>query len=379
MDHNDRRPRQNLSGYAGQQGTLLQPQAQYPVVSASAPDRFRQAPLAAQQPPTSAPSGSRYAYEPASQFAGSSIQPSYGAQEYAVEQQQPQQRASQYGQYGQSVYGVAGAQAPAAGQSQYESVQQPYEASRDPAIQALGTSFGVAQGQAYYGVQEGPTSAPASAIAPQNVPSQYSSLGYPVTQPPVAREHQAYSAAGMTDPHQAAAQGGYAHAQAGFSGEQHGENEYDNFYNTYQQELKKTFEHTRDGRLREAGDQLFRLSDWLLQWAETLGEYLSSRHHERAAELTIGLVRDEESQYEDRLRLWEQFNNCWLTTLQRQKEMTQEMIKRSQRPQPPQSLIEADFLEKMGTQLIKNCDTMEKHGLVDYQMGVWEEEIIASV
>ena len=32
----------------------------------------------------------------------------------------------------------------------------------------------------------------------------------------------------------------------------------------------------------------------------------------------------------------------------------------------------------MGTQLVKNCDAMEKHGLVDYQMGVWEEEIVAS-
>jgi hypothetical protein len=32
----------------------------------------------------------------------------------------------------------------------------------------------------------------------------------------------------------------------------------------------------------------------------------------------------------------------------------------------------------MGTQLVKNCDNMEKLGLVDYQMGVWEEEIVAS-
>ena len=99
---------------------------------------------------------------------------------------------------------------------------------------------------------------------------------------------------------------------------------------------------------------------------------------ERTAELTIGLVRDDENHYQQRLMLWEEFNNCWLTTLQRQKDMTQEMISAGQRPQPPQSLIEYDFLEKMGTQLVKNCDAMEKHGLVDYQMGVWEEEIIAS-
>jgi len=31
----------------------------------------------------------------------------------------------------------------------------------------------------------------------------------------------------------------------------------------------------------------------------------------------------------------------------------------------------------MGKELVRLCDIMEKHGLVDYQMGVWEEEIIS--
>jgi hypothetical protein len=91
-----------------------------------------------------------------------------------------------------------------------------------------------------------------------------------------------------------------------------------------------------------------------------------------------GLVRDDETYYQQRLQLWEEFNTCWLTTLQKQKTMTQEMTTTGQRPQPPKSLIDYEFLEKMGTQLVKNCDAMEKHGLVDYQMGVWEEEIVAS-
>jgi hypothetical protein len=94
--------------------------------------------------------------------------------------------------------------------------------------------------------------------------------------------------------------------------------------------------------------------------------------------LTTGLVRDDETHYAQRLKLWEEFNTCWLSTLQKQKAMTQDMISTGQRPQPPQTLIDYDTLEKMGTQLVKNCDNMEKHGLVDYQMGVWEEEIIAS-
>lgn len=362
---NDRRPRQNPSGYASQQGTLLPPQASYPVVSAS--DRYRQPPLTAPAPPASAPSsasrassqGYGYAYGEGAQF-GSAIQSSgvaYGTQDYGSEQQpQPQRASQQYSPYAQSVmYSVPGAQGSAPAASQYEPVEQ-YQQNRDSAIQVLSTGFGVAQPQYY---ESGPTSAPASAIASQNVPSQYPSLGYTASQAQVGREAlaPAYSAAGMTDPHQATAQGGYSQA---YSEPQGSGNEYDDFYNNYQTELKKTFEHVRDSRLSEAGAQLYRLSDWLLHWAETLG-----------------LVRDDETHYTQRLKLWEEFNTCWLATLQKQKAMTQEMVSTGQRPQPPKTLIDYDFLEKMGTQLVKNCDNMEKHGLVDYQMGVWEEEIVA--
>lgn len=381
---NERRARQNPSGYASQQGTLLPPQGSYPVVSA--PDRFRQAPLTASAPPTSAPSssGSRagaqgygYAYGEGAQF-GSAIQPasvSYGAPDYAAEQQQQQQQAQrapqQYSPYGQNlIYGVAGAQGSAAGSAQYEPVEQ-YQQNRDSAIQVLSTGFGVAQPHYF---ESGPTSAPTAA----SVPSQYPSLGYTAAQAQVGREAlaPAYTASGMTDPHHAPAQGSYS-SQA-YSDQPTSGNEYDDFYNNYQTELKKTFEHVRDGRLSEAGTQLYRLSDWLLHWAETLGESSCAREMERAAELTLGLVRDDETHYQQRLKLWEEFNTCWLATLQKQKAMTQEIVNTGQRPQPPKTLIDYHFLEKMGTQLIKNCDTMEKHGLVDYQMGVWEEEIVAS-
>ncbi|KUL81403.1 hypothetical protein ZTR_09772 [Talaromyces verruculosus] len=33
-------------------------------------------------------------------------------------------------------------------------------------------------------------------------------------------------------------------------------------------------------------------------------------------------------------------------------------------------------MEAMGKFLIKVCDGIERHGLVDYEMGVWEEEIL---
>lgn len=265
--------------YASQQGTRLPSQASYPVVSA--PDRYRHAPLTPSAPPGSASSsGSRaspsaygYAYAHGSQY-GSSIQPSpvqYGSQDYGTGQQQSPQRApQQYSPYAQSVmYGVGGAQGSATASSQYEPVEQ-YQQNRDSAIQVLSTGFGVAQAPYY---ESGPTSAPASALASQNVPSQYPSLGYTASQASVGRESlaPAFTTAGMTDPSQATAHPGYS--QANYGEQPAAGNEFDVFYNRYQTELKRTFEHVRDGRLSEAAQQLYMLSDWVLHYAETLGEF----------------------------------------------------------------------------------------------------------
>lgn len=90
-----------------------------------------------------------------------------------------------------------------------------------------------------------------------------------------------------------------------------------------------------------------------------------------------GFTRDEQELHAERLRLWREFNVCWLSTLQKQKEMTDAMLRSGQRPAPPQNVLAEDFLEQMGSQLVRLCDGMEQHGLVDYEMGVWEEEIIS--
>ena len=167
------------------------------------------------------------------------------------------------------MYGVGGAQGSATGSSQYEPVEQ-YQQNRDSAIQVLSTGFGVAQAPYY---ESGPTSAPASALASQNVPSQYPSLGYTASQASVGRESlaPAFTTAGMTDPSQATSHPGYA--QASYGELPAAGNEFDVFYNRYQTELKRTFEHVRDGRLSEAAQQLYMLSDWVLHYAETLGEF----------------------------------------------------------------------------------------------------------
>ncbi|KAF2087138.1 hypothetical protein K490DRAFT_73946 [Saccharata proteae CBS 121410] len=339
MDNNDRRQRQtNPTGYAAQQG-LIQTPSQYPSVTAA--DRFRQVPLA--QSPTSAPTTGRsatgqgygYAYGEGAQFAGSQIQ---------AEQPRTQQ---QYPQYASNMMY----------NSPYESVQ-PYQPRQSAAIEVLSTQFGVPQ--QYYNVpgEGGPTSAPAAGMAAQNVPSQYSSLSY-TTQSPVGRDVLAPAyAAGMNAPTQGASHGAYP--QANYPATQQDAAGYDDAYAHYQSRLKRTFEYVRDGQLSEGSRNLYEITNWLLGNAEALG-----------------LVRDEEHMHAERLKLWEEFNLCWLTTLQRQKEMTQEMAETGQPPHPPQSLIRYDYLEHLGKELVRLCDSMEKHGLVDYQMGVWEEEIVS--
>lgn len=56
--------------------------------------------------------------------------------------------------------------------------------------------------------------------------------------------------------------------------------------------------------------------------------------------------------------------------------MLEEYLSTGQLPQAPRELLREEFLERMGQELVRLCDNMERHGLVDYQMGVWEEEII---
>jgi hypothetical protein len=60
--------------------------------------------------------------------------------------------------------------------------------------------------------------------------------------------------------------------------------------------------------------------------------------------------------------------------LQRQKEM----MESGQQLQRSQSLIPEEGLRKMGNELVRLCDGIERHGLVDYQYGVWEEQIVDS-
>lgn len=151
-------------------------------------------------------------------------------------------------------------------------------------------------------------------------------------------------------------------------------------YSTYQAELHKTFKSVHDGRLAEAGRTVVNISDWLLSHVEGLGASPVAVSDGKciATEIDnrIGIAQDDENMHAQRLKMWNEFNKCWLSVLQKQKEMTGEMLNTGRQPEQPQSLMDYDFMESMGNVLVKQCDMIEKHGLVDYEMGVWEEEII---
>lgn len=63
-------------------------------------------------------------------------------------------------------------------------------------------------------------------------------------------------------------------------------------------------------------------------------------------------------------------------TLQTQFDMTQEWLRTAQPVREPRSIMSAQILEHLSRELVRLCDSVEKHGLVDYQMGVAEEEIM---
>lgn len=54
------------------------------------------------------------------------------------------------------------------------------------------------------------------------------------------------------------------------------------------------------------------------------------------------------------------------------------MVLSGRSPQRSQNLISEEGLERMGKELIRLCDGIERHGLVDYHYGVWEERILDS-
>lgn len=82
---------------------------------------------------------------------------------------------------------------------------------------------------------------------------------------------------------------------------------------------------------------------------------------------------DDASLHADRIKLWDNFNHAWLALGQKQVDLM------SSRPQQSRSqhLLSQETIEQLGNELVRLCDGLERHGLIDYQYGVWEDQIVA--
>lgn len=132
-------------------------------------------------------------------------------------------------------------------------------------------------------------------------------------------------------------------------------------FDQYQTQTKEIFTLVRDRQLKPTASLLLQTSRFLIGHVEALG-----------------LDRDDKGQYKDRLELWNTFNHCWLTVLQSQYRTIQIMTRTGQQLPLGQSILDSDDLETLGHEIVKLCDSIDKTGLVDYQMGVAEERIVDS-
>ncbi|RMJ24609.1 hypothetical protein PHISP_04528 [Aspergillus sp. HF37] len=386
-------------------------------VPRSAPDRFRPSAQQQQQtlqpslpqttgrpPPPRMPTYADYGYtDPSTLQGGSALQPdelqSYATPEFSPRQQHQRQQSQQQQQnqqlqpppftpYEQPEIVYHHAQAP------YEVVPQypgpatgagaggRQSASAAAAIEALSTQFAVPQ---YFQVPPPPppTEPSWSGVVPpyltpqQQIPAAYNQpVGGRATASqrfPAGSMADFTSAAARLDQQQQQQSPSHPHPQQQTQHQQPNSESLNvgEACEQFQAALRGTFEHTRAGRLVEASRSLLEISEWLVGNARELGilRDIDDQHH-----------------YTSRLTLWNDFNMCWLAVCQKQRDLTHELLQMGglgpfHHCSPTAGtgllpLLAPDALEDLGSGLIQLCDKMEQHGLVDYQMGIWEEEIL---
>ncbi|CAI6098996.1 unnamed protein product [Clonostachys chloroleuca] len=125
---------------------------------------------------------------------------------------------------------------------------------------------------------------------------------------------------------------------------------------SYQRQLGSVFQDISSESLENASETLLTISNFLLSQV-----------------VDLGLTLDDSSLNADRLKLWNDFNHAWLALGSQQKNLAESgrQLSRTSR------LMSQATVEKLGSELVRLCDGLEHYGLVDYQYGVWEDQIIA--
>ncbi|KIV91055.1 hypothetical protein PV10_05640 [Exophiala mesophila] len=150
--------------------------------------------------------------------------------------------------------------------------------------------------------------------------------------------------------------GGVEHTEVQSTGGQGGQEASEEGLREYRQQIRLIFDSIIAGRVTEASEKVVALSRWLVNSVTALG-----LHH------------DDESRHAERIELWQHINLCWEALGQKQKDITEEAL-RSRRQ--PNDVLSAEAITNLANELIGLCDQLEQYGLVDFEMGIWEEQII---
>lgn len=270
--------------------------------------------------------------------------------------QQPQQPQQHYAQY------APGSMLPPGGaQALYDNI--PFQQHRQDAIEVMASQFAVPQymPQGEHAGAGGVGPSPTPFLTSQAEPSTYGSVA--VTRAPLAQSFGSSQGDFSTMEQQVTESSTAQEANPEAT---------DEGMRDFRRQLRATFTAIVAGRVNEASEKLMAVSSWLVNSVATLGE-LSSDSTRLEALNCLGLHHDDETSHEQRLELWREFNLCWEALGQKQKDVTEEALRSNRQPA---DMLSGDTMSSLVEALIKMGDQLEQDGLVDFEMGIWEEQII---
>jgi hypothetical protein len=279
-------------------------------------------------------------------------------QEASRQQQVPSSPSQQQQQQQYTQYGPGSMLPPVGPQSLYENI--PYQ-QRQTALEVMASQFAepqyIPQGE-HGGLGVGSSSS--QYLTTQSEQGVYG--GVPVTRGPL---HPAYPGAQVDFP-QVEPQPAQGAIEPDTNQEvlQQG-------LRDYRQQIKLTFDAIVAGRVTEASDKVLAATRWLVASVSALGEFTTNLSGEQAL-IVQGLQHDDENRYEERIELWTELNLCWEAIAQKQKEITEEALRTTRLPA---DILSGETITHLVDELVSLCDQLEQYGLVDFELGIWEEQI----
>ncbi|KAI7906772.1 uncharacterized protein BX663DRAFT_414776, partial [Cokeromyces recurvatus] len=120
-----------------------------------------------------------------------------------------------------------------------------------------------------------------------------------------------------------------------------------------QRQLKSTLDHVEQRSMVSAFETLSNATSAVVEHCQELG--LTSDDHPYNAI--------------DREQFWAGLNNCWLYALAQQRH----------EPSQPIERLTDQHLYSLRDKVVSWADTLERFGLVDYEMGWWEADILSAI